>query len=161
MLHASLPKRSGTPPAVLAGYARAFKAGAECALTLEDALLVGLYLGEGSKAFTSKSSSSWCVTNSDLRVLLFAKAWAIRHGGRGFRAKVQIPERDPKSDAEIHAHWCDALQLGVDDVRVFRKRLVQRTVPKEYSFGTVHLLVRIGGTRLFNVWLGQLSQFVA
>ena len=104
------------------------------------------------------STGIWAVTNSDERVLNACRDWAIRQGVTSFRLKVQVPARDPKNDSEIAAYWAAALDMAATDVRVYRKRMTQKTVPKTYNYGTAHLFARIGATRLYQVWLGQLSQ---
>jgi hypothetical protein len=161
MTSSSNEPRRGTPPAVLRRYQQYFEEGARTSMTLHDAFFVGLYLGEGTKTSAALNSGHWVMTNSDPLVHRQAIIWAAKFDVRDFRLHVQVPLRDPKTDEEIAVHWSESLGLPREAIRVYRKRLVQKTVPSTFGFGTAHLIARKGNTRPWHIWRGQLSQLAA
>jgi hypothetical protein len=141
----------------------AFNLGLADVLTPHDALVLGLYWGEGNKrarAHGKASTPSWCVTNMEFSVLQHCLAWACRHGVDkcDFRVEVYAHKSNVVTDGEITEHWA---RLGVDlgQVRVYRKFPGDTSVRAARSpYGVCRLAVGRKGVYVFCRLLGQLYQ---
>lgn len=132
-----------------------FERGLASTPSLEDALCVGLYWGEGTKA-----DGSWAFTNSDRGAVAAMIGWAVRsgHPSTNFRAKVQIHPEDFPSDAPVIDYWAEA-GIPRENIRVYRARTSssKRVSKRRMLFGTCQVLAKRGGVALYQYYLGQLQ----
>lgn len=123
-------------------------------VSINDAMCVGLYWGEGDK-----SKRSWGFCNSDRLAIRQQILWAIRRGqpeGQ-FVLRVQIHPEDITSQEDIKKYWA---WCGVEEskVVVYRSRSPSSKMKsrKKTPFGTCSIRPIKNAATLYEKYAGQL-----
>ena len=131
----------------------AYERGLASVPTVGDALCIGLYWGEGSKA-----GQTWCFSNSEREMIAAMTQWCIRAGQApgAFRAHVHVHPEDTVSDDEVRLYWSEA-GIPIENIRVYRFRS-QNSHQRHQSripYGTCHLHPLRAAATLFEYYRGQ------
>lgn len=132
---------------------RDFLNGYESEITYLDALVVGLYWGEGDKY-----KKIWGISNSNREIISTMIKWAISAGqdiGQ-FRASVILHPEDEYTDDYIKDYWSI---IGIPRERILIYRIRTPTSNKralnKLACGTCHLFSIRNGARLFEILDGK------
>lgn len=132
---------SGRRKAATKARAEARRAGRESNTSMMDAVVVGLYWGEGHK-----SEGYWAFVNSDPNCIDVITQWLCRWGCKGSRVRVQTHEGTGVTDEQIQDFWSNylhvpyALKVG----RVTKESTGRSKRTRSRPFGTCRVSTRKG-----------------
>lgn len=130
---------------------KSWEAGNTQSVSGNDALLVGIYWGEGYKL-----ERLFHLINSDFNMVLIASNWLRNNGFNQLRLKIQCCEGDKQREGKIKEFWARCVGVSPETVRVYYKKTTGKS-SRNLIYGVAHLSCK-GAVLAFERLSGIASQ---